>query len=170
MRISEAFDYPAPADEVFEMMTTEAFLEQVCEATYAVSHSVEVTEVGGTITVVVHRELPTDGFPDFARGLVGPTISAVQTIAYAAPTAAGVRVGDMHIELGMQRGAPIQLTAQLVLTPSGERTQVRIEGELVCSIPLVGSKIEQAASRPVVAGIHKEREVGLDWLEAAAAE
>ncbi len=163
MRISESFHYPAPIDEVWEMMTDEEFHERVCVATFATSHSVQVTRHDDqTATVVTTRQLPTDGFPDFAKPLVGQSLTATQTIVYRRPDSAGARVGELKISMGT---APIGLTGKIVIRPAGDdSTHVEVTGSLVCAIPFLGSKIEQVASGPALAGIRKEHGVGMAWL------
>lgn len=162
MRISESFHYPASVDQVWEMMTDEQFHERVCVATFATSHTVSVTWHGDEATVVTTRHLPTDGFPDFARPLVGHSLTATQTIRYRSPEADGTRVGELRISMGT---APIGLTGRVVISPQGDRsTHVAVTGNLVCAIPFLGSKIEQVAASPALAGIRKEQGVGLAWL------
>ncbi|PID97185.1 MAG: hypothetical protein CSA84_00115 [Actinomycetales bacterium] len=163
MQISESFVYPAPVELVFEMMTDEDFQSQVCVATFAISHSVEIT-FDGPDRAAVHtsREMPTKGFPDYAKRIVGMSITANQTIVYDDPDEEGVRFGNMRISMGH---APVGLIGSIVLTPTAEdHTKVEVLGELTSSIPLIGNKIVEAAAPLVTAGIHKERETGLAWL------
>ena len=163
MHIRESFDYPAHIDDVWDMMTDEEFQSRVCVATFAESHSVAVTHHTDGATVISRREMSTKGFPDFARNLVGHTITAAQTIDYGPPDAQGRRVGTMAIGLGH---APLGFKGRITLTPIDEEiTEVSVEGELTCGIPIVGGRIVQAAAPMVTAGIRKEKEQGLACIE-----
>lgn len=163
MHIRESFDYPGHIDDVWDMMTDEAFQSRVCVATFAQSHSVAVTHHADGATVITTREMSTKGFPDFARSLVGHTITAAQTIDYGPAEPDGRRSGTMSIGLGH---APLGFKGHIVLTPIDEEiTEVTVEGELTCGIPLVGGRIVAAAAPMVTAGIRKEKEQGLAWLE-----
>ena len=161
MRISESFDYPADVETVFAMMTDEEFHARKCEATHAVSHSESVTVTSTEATVVTVRELPTDGFPDFARSFVGESINVTETIIYGAPHDDGSRVGDLKISMGT---AQIGLVGTVTVAPIDEGTRVTVEGDLKARVPFIGGKVEEAAAPSVLSGIRKERGVGLQWL------
>ncbi len=161
MQITETLVYPAPIEVVFEMMTDEAFHTLVCEATHAMSHSASVSRQSDGATVITHREMPTDGFPEFARSMVGRSIDIVETIVYGPPGPHGTRIGEMSITMGT---APIALKGDIRIMPADDGTEVVIEGNLKASIPFVGGKVESAAAPSVISGIHKEYGVGLAWL------
>ncbi len=161
MRITESFDYPAPVLRVYPMMIDEQFLGRVCVATHALSHDVAVREHGDGATVVTTRELPTAGFPDFARRLVGETITIVQTITYGGPEPDSGRLAEVLISMGT---APVSFRGSLSLAPSQVGTRVLVDGDLTSSVPLLGRKVEQSAAPSVISAIHKEHEVGLAWL------
>ncbi len=161
MEITEILVYPAEPDVVFEMMVDEAFHARVCAATFAVRHSASVTRTSDGATVITHREMSTQGFPDYARSMVGQSIEIVETIIYGPAEADGSRIGDLQIALG---SAPIGLKGDIRIVPVEGGTEVIVEGNLKCSLPFVGGKIESAAAPTVIAGVHKEYGVGLEWL------
>ena len=161
MQITETLVYPAAIEVVFEMMTDEAFHSRVCEATHAMSHSATVSRQSDGATVITHREMPTNGFPEFARTMVGQSIDIVETIVYGPPGPHGTRIGEVSISMG---SAPINLKGDIRIIPADDGTEVVIEGNLKANIPFVGGKVESAAAPSVISGIHKEYGVGLAWL------
>jgi uncharacterized protein YndB with AHSA1/START domain len=161
MQITETLVYPAPPDVVYTMMTDEEFHDRVCVATYATSHSAEVTWTQGRATVITHRVMPTGSFPDFAKAIVGNSLELVETIRYADADADGGRVGDLRIALG---STPIGLIGAIRIVPMEGGTEVTFEGNLKCTVPFLGGKIESAAAPTVIAGVHKEYGVGMAWL------
>jgi hypothetical protein len=161
MQITETLVYPAPIEVVFEMMTDEAFHSKVCAATHAMTYSASVSRQSDGATVITHREMPTDGFPEFARSMVGRSIDIVETIVYGPPGPHGTRIGEVSITMG---AAPIALKGDIRIIPADDGTEVVIEGDLKASIPFLGGKVESAASPSVISGIHKEYAVGLAWL------
>ena len=163
MQITETLAYPAPIEVVFEMMTDESFHSQVCQATHAMSHSASVTRQSDGATVITHREMPTDGFPEFARSMVGRSIDIVETIVYGPAGLHGTRIGEVSITMGT---APIAFKGDIRVLPADDGTEVVIEGNLKASIPFVGGKVESAAAPSVISGIHKEYGVGLAGLAA----
>ena len=152
---------PAAIEVVFDMMTDEAFHSRVCEATHAMSYSATVSRQSDGATVITHREMPTNSFPDFARSMVGQSIDIGETIVYGPPGPHGTRIGEMSISMG---SAPIHLKGDIRIIPADDGTEVIIEGNLKASIPFVGGKVESAAAPSVISGIHKEYGVGLAWL------
>jgi hypothetical protein len=166
MLISESFDYPADVDTVFVMMTDEDFHARKCEATHAITHSESVTLTSTEATVVTVRELPTDGFPDFARSFVGQSIHVTETIIYGPALEDGTRVGDLQITMGT---APIGLTGTVTVAAIEGGTRVTVEGDLKARVPFIGGKVEEAAAPSVLSGIRKERQVGLAWLQDESA-
>lgn len=63
---------------VIEMLCNPDFLEQLCQRTAALSHSVAVSGRTSTLTL----QLPT---PDAAAKFIGATLNAVETVTWAKP-------------------------------------------------------------------------------------
>lgn len=162
MQISERFEYPAAPDEVFDMMTDEEFQALKCEATYAVDYHVDVTISGDTAEVITERHLPTHAFPDFVRSMVGSTILVVEKLLWQPPAGDGSRQARITINTG---NAPIALLGLVRMGPGGAGTKMAIDGEVKARIPLLGGRIEKAASAPILGAVRKERETGRSWLE-----
>lgn len=70
----------------------------------------------------------------------GVTVSQVDRVS--APAADGSRTVVSEVTV---KGIPVTGNATQTLTPAGETTEVKVDGEVKCSIPLVGKKIAAAA-------------------------
>ena len=165
MRITETIDYAASPDAVFAMLTDPAFQEAKCIEAGSARHESAVTSTGDGARVVTQRELPADGLPDFARSIVGDTLSVTETYDWAGAGAGGSRDGTLVVEVA---GAPLALRAKVRLTAAGSGTSMTIDGDLKASIPLVGGRVEKAAAPAVVHAIRGEERTGRRWLTAQA--
>ncbi len=162
MQIAESIEYQASADDVFAMLTTEVFQISKCRATGALNHHVQIDHGSDSAVIMTKRTVPTNKFPDFVKSLVGETLLIVQTDTWKSPSADGGRTGTILVEV---EGTPIRLQGSLRLTPTATGCRENIDGDLKCSIPLLGGRIEKAAYPAVQSAINAERRVGHDWLE-----
>lgn len=161
MRISATFEYAATPETVFAMLADEAFQERKCEATGARSHAVAITVNGERTVIVSSRDLPTDQFPDFVKGLVGATLAVTETQDWGPPASDGARRGVLTVDI---TGAPIELSGTLTLRPGGVGSVESVEGDLKARIPLLGGRIEKAAAPAIESAIRVERKVAESWL------
>jgi len=162
MKISAIIDYAATPDEVFAMLADEDFQNHKCAATGSRRHTVSIRAHGDRTLIVSTRDMPSDGFPPFVRGMVGETLAVTETQDWGQPGADGVRHGRLTVAIA---GAPVALSAALSLTLGGEGCVETIEGDLKASIPLIGPKIEQAAAPAIQGAIRVESKTGKAWLE-----
>lgn len=161
MKISATFDYAATPHDVFAMLVDEDFQARKCVATGALSHSVSVRAEGDRTVIVSSRELPTDGFPDFVKSLVGATLAVTETQDWGPASPDGTRQGRLSVDIA---GAPIDLAGTLTLAPAGKGSVESVDGDLRARIPLIGGKIEKAAAPAIESAIRAERETGHAWL------
>ncbi|HSU74452.1 MAG TPA: DUF2505 domain-containing protein [Terrabacter sp.] len=161
MKISETMTYAAPPETVYAMVTDPAFQERKCVEAGARKHEVAVTPAGDGARVVTRRELPADGLPDFAKSIVGPTLSVTETYEWGAAAADGARSGTLVVEVA---GAPVAMRSTTKLAPTSGGTSITVEGDLKASIPLFGAKVEKAAAPAVVDAIRAERKTGTAWI------
>ena len=161
MRISETISYAAAPDAVFAMVTDPEFQKRKCVEAGAHEYDAAVAMDGEGARVVTKRDLRADGLPDFARSVVGNTLSVTETYLWGAPGADDSRTGTLTVEVA---GAPVALRSDVRLFPSGGGTTISIDGDLKASIPLFGGKIEKAAAPAVIDAIHSEQETGTRWL------
>jgi hypothetical protein len=164
MKISATFDYSATPQRVFAMLTDADFQNRKCIATGALSHSVSISTEGDRTIIINHRDMPTDGFPDFVKGMVGATLAVTETQDWGPPGHDGGREGSITVDLG---GAPLDLVGVLSLAPAGEGSLESVHANLKAKIPLLGGKIEKAAAPAIESAISVERETGQAWLRKA---
>lgn len=161
MRITETITYAAPPETVYSMVTDEAFQQRKCVEAGAQRHEAAVSVVGDGARVVTKRDLPADDLPDFARSIVGSTLSVTETYEWSGASADGSRSGTLTVEVA---GAPVAMRSTVRLAPSGGGSEISIDGDLKASIPLFGGKVEKAAAPAVVDAIRSEHRTGQAWL------
>lgn len=154
MRISATNDFAADADEVHAMFTDEDFLNRVCTATGALSHT---ARSDGTITFT-ERVLPT---PSLVEKFAGPTLTLTETLTWAPRQADGTREGRLDLTVA---GLPVTLTAQVKLAPGGRGATVVYAGNLVVDIPWLGRKLEEAAAPVLTEALNTQQRAGEDYL------
>ena len=162
MKISAIIDYAAIPDDVFAMFADEDFQTRKCAATGARRHTVSIRAQEDHTIIVSTRDMPSDAFPAFVKGMVGETLAVTETQDWGPPGADGVRHGRLTVHID---GAPVSLHGTLSLAPRGQGSVETIEGDLKARIPLLGHKIEQAAAPAVRSAIRVESETGKAWLE-----
>ena len=166
MRLSERLDYPAAPDDVFALMTDKAFREDVCQATGALSWSVEIDPAGtgsdAGASVTVRRVMPAE-VPDLVKRLVGETIEIVQSEQWEPGEGEVFRHAELLVEVA---GQPAKLLGSATIAPDGDGAALTVDGDIKVSIPLVGGKLEQEVARGVRAGLRVEHRRGLAYLSS----
>lgn len=161
MEMNDTIEYPAPVEDVFTMLTDEDFQSRKCIETKAVRHEVHVRQQGASTVIDTKRAVPTDRFPDFARAIVGRTITIVQKDVWHAAGPDGSRTGTIHATV---EGVPIWLKGTLLLRATPAGTHEEIKGQLHASVPFVGKKLEGASMPALEAAVKAEERVGVAWL------
>lgn len=159
MDISTGLDFAATPEQVYAMMTDQAFLEEVCVASQSISHD---TSVDGS-TTHASRTLPA---PESAARFTGPQLTVVEDVQWAEAGAGGSRSGALTMTV---LGQPVRLTGRLQLGPGGRGTTVGLTGELKVNVPLLGRKLEASAAPAVLAGFRTQQQVGDRWLAGQTA-
>ena len=154
MDISTGLDFAASPDDVYAMMTDQAYLEEVCVASESISYDVSVT---GSST----RTSRTLRAPDSAARFTGPELTVVEEVAWSDRQADGSRNASLTMTV---LGQPVNLRGTLSLDPGGRGTKVDLDGELKVAIPLLGKKFEQSSAPAVLAGFRTQQRVGDRWL------
>ncbi|HET7305223.1 MAG TPA: DUF2505 domain-containing protein [Segeticoccus sp.] len=161
MKIESTVAYPAPPETVYAMLTDQSFQERKCRATEARSHEVSIESRDGRTVVTTVRQMATEGLdmPSYAN--VGPTLTVKEISDWGPASAEGTREGTIQVQLV---GLPLQMNGTLALTATADGTTETIDADLKCSIPLLGSKIEQMASPAIRSAIDVEERLGHKWL------
>lgn len=129
---------PHPVDEVFDLLTSEQWVERKASRFRDGSQVVrrEATPSGGVL-LAVSRELP-DGAPGFLSKLL-PGGRVVQTDEWVPDDGSGTRTGTWQVELA---GAPARLGGTMRIEPDGTGSSYVVLGETKVSVPLIGGKAE----------------------------
>lgn len=159
MDISSRAEFAATPDQVFAMLVTKEYLDEVCVASHALSY--ECTVAGTTTTS--QRTLPA---PDQARTFTGPTLNVVEQIAWGEANASGARTGQVSLTVP---GQPVTMKGTVALAPGGPGTVVELKADLKVNIPLLGKKLEQAAAPAILDGFRVQQETGSRWLASRSA-
>ena len=158
MRFRHVNSYDATPAQVHAMLTTSAFREEVCSYQRALEHSVEISEAGGTTTVVITQTQAMDGAPAAARKLVGSSVKIVQREGWHAPD---------HADFAMEiPGKPGHLRGSVELVDKGDGSCEEVfTGEVKVNVPLVGGKLEGFVADILTRALRREGRVGVTWLE-----
>lgn len=161
MRIQKSYEYAASPEAVFAMLADPEFQAAKCEAMHPLSHTESVTPKGEQTEIVTRRVVSTDGFPDFAKSMIGPKLAITETVIWSRASMDGSRTGTIVIGIG---DAPVGMQGTISMMAGGVGTQMEINGDLKARIPLLGGTIEKTAEPWVVAAVDKEQEIGRTWL------
>jgi hypothetical protein len=162
MKIAKTIEYAGTPEEVFAVLSDVKFQAAKCAATAAIKHSADVQTVGDHTVITTERILPSDGLPDFAKSMVGDTLKVTETQDWGPASSGGGRRGTVEMAVA---GAPIALKGTLMLAPGrGGGTVETLEAELKAKVPLIGGKIEKAASPPIEEAIDIEAQTAAEWL------
>lgn len=161
-KIDEVQHYTAEPLAVFAMLSDPEFIERKCLASGSIEASAEVTTEDAGTTIVSRRVLPAK-LPGFAKKFVGDTLTLIETQKWSDPDA-GERTGTFVVDFGNN---PISFGGSVTLRPDGPGTRVEYVGDIKCSVPFVGGKIEKVAEDWITRYLDKEQRVGTEWLDGA---
>ena len=154
MDISTRLDFAAEPDDVFAMMTDQAYLEEVCVASESISYDASVS--GSTTTT--SRTLAA---PESAARFTGAELTVNEEVAWGGAGAGGARTADLTMTV---LGQPVTLKGRLRARARWPRHRRRSHRRAEGRDPLSGQKLEQAAAPAVLAGFRTQQRVGDDWL------
>ncbi len=163
MKISATISYPegTTPDQVYELSIDPAFRAEVCRATRALDHAVDIdVHDDATSTVVVTRTMPAD-LPDFIKKMVGETVGVVQTEQWGEPDDRGQRTADLTVQITGQP-ATMKGTASIVATE--DAAEMRILGELKVAIPFFGKKVEPEIAKGIYGAAAAEQRTAAGHL------
>ena len=138
MAVQSSTTINASVDNVIRAFADENFARFASEKVRISFESFSVDgDPAGAFTATTVRAIPADRIPDMAKKLPGVSngVTVSQVDRVSAPAADGSRTVVSEVTGN----------ATQTLTPAGETTEVKVDGEVKCSIPLVGKKIAAAA-------------------------
>ena len=163
MEFSAQVTFPASAEVVARMITTEAYvLEKVAAAGSPPGQVEIIRSPDGTITITTRHHVAANQVPATYRSLVGRHLDVHQVDVWEAAGPGGSRRGTLAIEVA---GAPVRVTGTLALAPSaGDESTLHLAGTIKASVPFIARTIEKAIADRVDHAVDIERGVGLRWL------
>jgi uncharacterized protein YndB with AHSA1/START domain len=140
MRMHLEHHYDHDVETVFALITDPDFVTRKYEALGGTDVAVDRSDDdAGGYEVVTKRTMTVD-LPGFAKRVMTPSNTAVQTENWSAAAADGSRLCTYHVEI---QGLPSKVTGTLTLTADGGGTKQVIDADLKVSIPLIGGKLEK---------------------------
>lgn len=147
MAVQESTVINANVEQVIEAFSSEDFARFVCSEVGVEFGSFSVSgDTSAEFTATTERTVPAERVPDIARKFVGNGVAMTQVDTVSAPAADGSRTVSTEVKVN---GVPVSAQATQKLTPEGEQTRLDVNGEVSCSIPLVGKKIAAVAEPQV---------------------
>ncbi len=141
MRMRATHHFDADVETVFALVSDPAFLVRKYEAEGATEITVDSDERVTDPRVVSRRKVTVD-LPGFARKVMTPTNTLVQTDTWDPPDEQGRRVCRYTVEV---QGVPSRIEGTVTLSPDAAGTRQDVEAEVKVSIPLLGGKLEKFA-------------------------
>lgn len=158
MQINSQQSYADTPDQVFAMMTDEAYLAACCDRFGAKERTIAVD--GNTTTV--NMKLPA---PAQVQKFIGAVLPLNQIITWGEPAADGTRNGTLTMTVDKM---PVNVSGTAVLRPGGQGTEVVYEADMSVKIPLLGKKLEQEAAPVAKRALDAQEQVGKDYLAKRA--
>lgn len=139
MRFHRAYSFDAPCEQVYDLLMDEGFQRERVART-GTDPRAEVTRGSDADVVSIVLNLPTDGAPGPAKKFLGDSLTVTDDRRWESDAASdGARRGTVVVRA---KGAPVTMDGTLSLTPEGQGCSLVVEGDLTCSIPLVGRSLE----------------------------
>lgn len=136
--------YDADVDTVYALISDPGFIERKYVAIGGRDVAVDRSEQdGGGCEVVTKRTVDIE-LPGFAKKVLTPSQSPVQTETWAAPDSTGARVCTYYVTVP---NVPSRVEGTHTLSPAaGGGTDHVINIEAKVSIPLIGGRLEKLAA------------------------
>ena len=152
MKVTHHFD--ADVEAVFALMSDPDFCMRKYADAGATDIQVDSDQRAEGPTLVSKRKVTVD-LPGFAKKVMQPTNTVVQTDEWVPPGADGSRVCRYKVEV---QGVPSRIDGTVTLTAEGNGTRQEVEAEVKVSIPLLGGKLEKFAVDNGVKALDHEAE------------
>lgn len=134
--------YDADVETVYTLISDPDFMTRKYTAVGARDVAVDRAETDDGGCELVTKRTVTVDLPGFAKRVMQPSNTAVQTENWAAADELGNRVCTYHVEV---QGMPSKVTGSLTLSADAGGTKQVIDAEVKVSIPLLGGRLEKFA-------------------------
>ncbi|MGK2308427.1 DUF2505 domain-containing protein [Cutibacterium sp. V947] len=154
MDINSRAHFDATPDQVVTMMTNPAWWQDVHHRAGGTTSNAVVT--GDSLSMDVAMPAPSQ-----VTKLVGPTLTAKQTVSWQSANPDGSREGTLQI---VPQGMPARADGHASVRPDATGTEVIYTGTFTVSVPMVGKKLEKAAAPHITQAFDMQQQAGDDWL------
>src|SRR3954464_6997160 len=134
MQVSHHFD--ADVEAVYRLMSDQEFMVRKYADLGATDIQIDSDGREDGPRLVTRRKVTVD-LPGFARKVMSPTNTVLQTDEWAPADDAGRRVCTYSVEV---QGVPSRIDGTVTLAPDGDSTRQDVEAEVKVSIPLLGGR------------------------------
>lgn len=161
--IEHTWTLPADPGAVFSMLTDERYQKSTGAAGGATAVTVAIDTSGPGADIRSVRTLPTDAAPSAVRSFIGNSLDIEIDQRWSAAAADGSRTGTTTMSVP---GKPLDFTGTCSLAPVPDGTTVHIGGDLSCSLPFIGGRVEQAVAPGIIEGFRIEEQQGREYLSS----
>src|SRR3954464_8227931 len=141
MRMQVTHHFDADVETVFALMSDPDFISRKYADQGATEIQVDSDQRESGPTVVSRRKVTVD-LPGFAKKVMSPANTVVQTDEWARAAGDGSRVCRYSVEV---QGVPSRIDGTVTLSADDGGTRQDVEAEVKVSIPLLGGKMEKFA-------------------------
>lgn len=154
MRMQLDHHYDADVETVHALISDPEFIERKYVELGGRDVAIDRSETDDGGCEVVSKRTVTVDLPGFAKRVITPSNTAVQTEVWSAADADGVRHCRYHVDV---QGAPGKIEGTHTLSPAGDGgSDHHIEIDIKVSVPLIGGKLEKLAADTGRADIGKQ--------------
>lgn len=140
MRMHLEHHYDQDVETVYALITDPDFVTRKYESLGGTGIAIDRSEADDGGCEVVTKRTVTVDLPGFAKRVMTPSNTAVQTETWSAADDLGNRTATYHVEI---QGMPSKIVGTLVLSPDAGGTKQVIDADVKVSIPLIGGKLEK---------------------------
>lgn len=159
-KVDEVQKFDADPETVFAMLTDKDYIVWKSEQSAALEAVAEVVNTDDGVRIHNRRVLPAK-VPGFVQKFLGDTIPLDETQVWGHADSDGSRAATFSVDFD---GQPLAFSGTIRLAPDGDGTSVRTQGDLKCSVPLIGGKVEGFAQEWIDKFLVKEQRLGNQWL------
>lgn len=160
MKYQEAIDYTIPCDQLLAIFSRPDFVLAKYQAQGARNiRLLREDRTGTRFSVTVARDVPVQiEVPSFARSLVPPTITLVQTNSWDIAT----RTGYLDIEF---KNMPVILGCAMHLEERPTGAHHTLNSDIKVNVPLIGGKLEKLLAEDLQMKFKSDTEVSLRLIK-----
>ncbi len=161
MRFHEKYEYPADVETVFAIFADPEFIESKYAAIGSNEAEIKTNDTSSGGQHLVVRRVVSMNVPGFAKKVLKPENTIIQTEKWGASDADGSRSGTWDAEAV---GVPSSTGGTLRLEPTDGGCIHHVIGEVKVNIPLIGGKIADFAGGQALEQIRAEAEFTKQWV------